>query len=414
MELYVKKENSIEIINRFEKLILDDKTITNVTFTKNNGTTLQILNTMPDDQKLTQFKNEKDFFSKHTYIEITGVNLSCKIPGYNQNISLTYATSHDLWNTITLPIANNHTVPLLDAISNNFDLLRKHDITSKSIPEFFQKQISNYQNSNNELNACLSRLEILTSNQMEANSEHFNELQTRFDTRYREKEEKLDTLINEKKETLDKNIELEKVELKSREDDLQTKIEAFNIKENKGVRRELLKEMRQAIDEHKEITLSVATVKKRKSVMWACLVAMLIGLCLVGLSIFNILTLKSDYQYILMPFSSGIILFSTTFIYFLRWSNSWVNKHTEAEFKNMQFSQDILRASWLAELVFEVGKESETEVPPVLIEQFSKNLFENKIKEERHHPLDDLFKLTKSFKKVKVGKTGIEVEQGNE
>ncbi len=138
---------------------------------------------------------------------------------------------------------------------------------------------------------------------------------------------------------------------------------------------------------------------------------MIIGLAILICTTFKILTSESFNTFYIPLLTSGFVIFGSTLIYYIRWGNAWLCQHAEAEFQNLQFSKDILRASWLAELIIEGKMENGTIIPEYILEQYSKNLFNIQKINGKHHPIDDLFKLSKSLKKIKLNKTGIELEK---
>lgn len=54
---------------------------------------------------------------------------------------------------------------------------------------------------------------------------------------------------------------------------------------------------------------------------------------------------------------SGIVLFGSSLWYLVRWEVRWQQTHATAELQNRKNRKDMLRASWLAELSIEVGKD---------------------------------------------------------
>ncbi|MCM8527601.1 MAG: hypothetical protein NE327_13865 [Lentisphaeraceae bacterium] len=112
------------------------------------------------------------------------------------------------------------------------------------------------------------------------------------------------------------------------------------------------------------------------------------------------------------PLTTGVIGLCSTLIYRLRFTSKWLNDHKIIEENNIHFEEDILRATWLSELVFEWEKENPGKpFPEKLIEVYSNNLFDRVLNTPTvKHPVEDLADLSNKFSKVKIGKTGIEVE----
>lgn len=410
---YIQKESSREVLTKIRQIIEDFSGIVKVTIT------LKPYKIYTDSREniIHSIYDIINFLTDHPGAELSSVVFSFRHNNGGYLPTITYSRTEEIYSSLHFVHGNylrdsSDFTKAVQFFSQYFTFTEKHTLLKEAMPDMFKEQVLNYQNSVNDVSASLNRLEELTANQMKTNSEYFQKLTRDNDLLYERRFSKLEEDFNKRKQELLEEIDQEKNLLNSREQELDKRKEKYDLRENKAVRRDLLDKISNLIAENKAINLSDSTIKKRKPVFAICLVSMLIGLAMAGLSIYTIFTQKDmDKNLVMIPFTSGIVLFSTTLIYLLRWSNSWVKKHTDVEFQNIQFSQDILRASWLAEMVFEAQKENDKEVPPILIEQFSKNLFNRQKSEEQHHPLDDVFKMTKSFKKIKIGKGLLEAEQ---
>ena len=104
-------------------------------------------------------------------------------------------------------------------------------------------------------------------------------------------------------------------------------------------------------------------------------------------------------------------MFVATVIYFLKWNDKWATVHADAEFRNMRFSADILRASWVAELIFEWEKEKEGNFRPTLIEHFTRNLFQDDNMKLTDHPTEQIGKFIGQLKSVTLDQTGFKLEK---
>ncbi len=114
-----------------------------------------------------------------------------------------------------------------------------------------------------------------------------------------------------------------------------------------------------------------------------------------------------------VPFTSGTIIFGSTLVFYLRWLNYRFRQHAETEFHNLNFSKDILRASWIAELLLEAHSPTDErqqpfDIPDFLLEQYSADLFQKSTSSTSIHPIEDLQKYARQFKKLTVGPVTIE------
>ena len=105
---------------------------------------------------------------------------------------------------------------------------------------------------------------------------------------------------------------------------------------------------------------------------------------------------------------------TATILYFIRWENSWAEKHANAEFQLQQFYLDVNRASWVIESCLEWRKETEdSAIPPELLASVTRNLFVDKQSEPERviHPADELAStLMGSASKLTVKAGGSELE----
>ena len=78
--------------------------------------------------------------------------------------------------------------------------------------------------------------------------------------------------------------------------------------------------------------------------------------------------------------------------WYLRWMNAWSDRHANVEFGIKQLGLDIERASWLVETLFEWKKNSAENIPEILMESLSKNLFSGDQPDSTNalHPMDQL------------------------
>jgi hypothetical protein len=102
-----------------------------------------------------------------------------------------------------------------------------------------------------------------------------------------------------------------------------------------------------------------------------------------------------------------MILFISTAIFYIRWNDQWFKEHANAEFENRKFSRDIVRASWIAELLFEWKEKKEVPLPEELITSYTTGLFQNnETVKTTKHLFDDLKSLAGSVSEIKFSKKG--------
>ena len=183
----------------------------------------------------------------------------------------------------------------------------------------------------------------------------------------------------------------------------------FEIRESKYVRRDLLKQMQKRIQEQKEIQLSPRTVRKRWTVHGICGVALVATAVAAFYCASQVLKATQSDWFHFAPLSASVVLFISTLIYYIKWNDQWFKEHAQAEFRNMRFAADTLRASWLAELLFEWEKEKGTELPETVISRFTQNLFMDERFRDVEHPAEALSQALRSVSNIRIDREGLEV-----
>lgn len=103
-------------------------------------------------------------------------------------------------------------------------------------------------------------------------------------------------------------------------------------------------------------------------------------------------------------------------MYYVKWQNRWAEQYANSEFQLQQFYIDVNRANWAIESCLEWRKETNTEIPSVLLESITRNLFEgvNEELEKVIHPSDELASAllgSASKLKMKVGDSELEFDK---
>ncbi len=198
-------------------------------------------------------------------------------------------------------------------------------------------------------------------------------------------------------------------ELHAREAAFNEKAQAFETRDSRWVRRKLLEQIQERINANKIAKLSDETLKKRKIIHWTCQAVMAIGLLSVTLMFVSAHIGGTEWFHIAGS-SAGTLLFGSTMVFYLRWTNDWFAQHARIEFRNIKFADDILRASWLAELAFEWETERKTEFPKELMQTFSRDLFLSSSEGVAKHPTDDLARVVRTFRRLRLGRGIVDVE----
>jgi hypothetical protein len=110
--------------------------------------------------------------------------------------------------------------------------------------------------------------------------------------------------------------------------------------------------------------------------------------------------------------------FGSLVVYFIKWNNSWFQRHADEEFRLKRLEIDVDRASWIVEMALEWKERGHSEIPLPLIEKLSANIFETGDRRpEEKSPADQLasailgesakLKLMTTFGEIELDRKGI-------
>jgi hypothetical protein len=156
------------------------------------------------------------------------------------------------------------------------------------------------------------------------------------------------------------------------------------------------------------------TAKKRRLVHSLCLLGVVAFGALAITFLVRIVASPADsfpWQFAL-PFSTGLIGFATTLVYWIKWSDDWFREHARAEFANRKFNADATRAAWLVELLLEWSREGRDAMPPAVVESLTKNLFTDVQGGPPAHASDVLQQFIKGLTAVRVTPDVVELNAG--
>ncbi len=230
--------------------------------------------------------------------------------------------------------------------------------------------------------------------QLESLSLNFTREITKFavnsDQRIARKEEDLDQRYNEKYNELDRHYQSSKEKLESKEEELAQRIAEIDDRDNRHVRREISENFTKLIrDRTSKFDLSKNTISKRDILNVVLLVALVATLISLTLQLMYTSTDPSIYEIIRQIITA--LGFTGLLIYYIRWSNRWADQHAREEFRLLRLDLDMGRANWLVEMALEWQEKKGVEIPEVLLNQLSSNLFKDPDQpSEILHPADEL------------------------
>ena len=242
----------------------------------------------------------------------------------------------------------------------------------------------------------LSRLETLTRKLVEETHDY----QLRLDTETAEHKRK-PTASFEKahKERTD--------DLQAREQELDKRRQELDDRSARHARREQSRVLQKKIsDRSQKFILTPETRRKRWPVHLLFVVLLLLSGGLVLRSALVPPTVMEGLPLWLelgrLPL--GLLGFTLTTIFYIRWNDQWFRQHAEQEFRLQQLALDVDRAGYATEMLLEWQEDKGGEMPPVMVDRLTAGLFTNQATKERvRHPSEDaLTALLKAASSVRI------------
>jgi hypothetical protein len=187
----------------------------------------------------------------------------------------------------------------------------------------------------------------------------------------------------------------------------------FDDRERMHVRRDRENQLKTVLEKSKELELSKKTAQKRWPVHFACLLSLLASGALYGAVVWHGLAGAQLGVVHYSMLATATVLFGSTLVFYLRWLSAWAQKHATGELRARAYGQDLLRAYWLVELLFEWRKENEqSEFPAEVLETLASGLFGTPdAGADIAHPLASLVDSASQLKKLSVNPKSVEIER---
>jgi hypothetical protein len=293
----------------------------------------------------------------------------------------------------------------LESVEKHFKVTPYVDLVRGSSPVVDQSAIALRERSVADLQEEVQRLATFLSGLTQREAEDRRKLQAEMDSAHQGRTNDLEKEYRDRQASLDSKKQSDEDAIAKKEKDFQERVSQFETRESKYMRRELLKQIKDTLAEAERMAPSGPTGKKRIWVhlfAWALLIA---SGTLAGMMASKVYDSPSADWHHLAPLSAGFLTFVCTMVYYLKWNDRWFREHADAEFAAKRYKADILRASWVAELVQEWAKEGKGDLPPDLVAAYTKNLFRDVVASRvSEHPMDDLGNIIKRATRVDIGK----------
>ena len=415
--LYIKALPAEDLVTRFIKMapvIWPNETLQCTIQTNLEGFTVSIQcesSSIEKNQTITDFlktvKGRKHVLAKHLHFYLP----------QSSAVGIQYNTDDGIAGRISVNMTSspdriNRT---LDIIEKTFNVTSYVDLVGNANPAVADA-LAMRERSVADLQETVKKLAEFQVDLATREAERREEMQTRMNEAHREHLSGLDSAHRQRTDELDKEYRDRQADLDSkrqstdeafakREKDYQERVAQFETKEAKYMRRELLKQIEKTLKEAESMALSVPTSKKRWPIFYSAIAMMIVSGSFAGLMIYKIFTATQPDWHHLGPLGGSFVTFVFTMVYFLKWNDRWFREHADAEFAAKRYKADILRASWVAELVTEWAKEGKGDLPPELVAAYTRNLFQD-VGSSRvsEHPLDHLTSIMKRATEFDIGK----------
>jgi hypothetical protein len=327
-----------------------------------------------------------------------------------------HTNRHDLVSDITFITRQDDDVfNVLTAIETNFEFIRRPDAIISALPDELRQRFSAESNATEVMRDQTARMaELLTRYSGEA-------LQRESELR-----QKLESEFTAKREGLESDFEQRRASILEREEKA-VKLESdLKLREHRGVRRETLEKIQASAG--LKFSHSPATSGQGRFIHGAVIASFVLSIC-VFTAVCNVLSSaepsvsagdaslwesihRLPIPVLYAPALTSIILLVSTVIFYLRWLRASHDNLARRDFETDRMQLDMMRASWIAELILEAhnptGQKDPFNIPESLVTQLSHRLFDNSKSNSSDHPIEDLQRYAKQFKKLTVGPVTLE------
>ncbi len=311
---------------------------------------------------------------------------------------------------------------VLAAIESNFEFVRRPDAILDALPSELRQRFVSESNATDVLRQQTARMSELLTKYTDEALQREAELRQRLENEYLTKRESLDAASNARIE-----------EIRQREAAVAKSENELKLREHRGVRRETLEKIQE--NAGLKFTYSPATSKQSLFIHGAVIASIVLSVC-VFVAVCGVLASGASEKasgdspfwssvhrlpipVLYAPALTSIILFVSSIVFYLRWLRNSHDNLARLDFENNRLQLDMMRASWIAELILEAQNPTNPdqkpfEIPEQLVSQLSHRLFEDSQSDSAEDPIEALQRYAKQFKKLTVGPVMIESQPRSE
>ena len=299
-----------------------------------------------------------------------------------------------------------NTIQLVASLKRHFNITNRQSVFAASLAVDAQESIRFRQQSVSDLQVQVEKLGEFLVQMGKQSAETIAGMTVDLQKQFQQKQNELDERASKQKEQLDSDRQ-----------EFEKKRKEFDDRQRTHVRRDLLDKIQKNIEARKDVTAITPTARNSRGLIHFISWLFLIGSIGAGLYAGHKLyddAGKSPFDWRLVPpFSIAALVCAATLIFYFRWTSRWSDRLAHSDLAAVQYASDILRASWIAELMFEYKDEKDKEIPPEVLASLTEGLFKrDEFKDVSYHPSDDLSRIFRQLRSFKAGPQGVEANFG--
>ncbi|MFN7374017.1 MAG: hypothetical protein ACK54T_08210 [bacterium] len=342
--------------------------------------------------------------------------------GTGMSITVKYQWTDGIWGQFSFEDHNNNgsiRAPFLDqlreALNEQFKFVPTPALLSGLVGKADSAAMQIREQAVNDLSGSLAKLQKLLGQITIDAANNRQELERELRKAFADRTDELERVFRERQANLADDELRYKREHQQRIDEVAEREKLFDMRESRGVRRNLEKKIDELLMKNETMALSKGTGDKRWGVHAAVWGLLSFSGFIALYSASRILNSSSDVStgwHIIAPMSGGIITFVLTMIYYVKWNDRWFREHADAELAAKRYKVDMVRSAWVAELVQEYQKEGKGDLPEELLTAVTANLFRD-IGPSRpsDHPVDNLTSLLRRATDVSLSRNRFSFRQ---
>lgn len=353
-----------------------------------------------------EFAEAIELLRRTNAVLVDNVSFYTRISGNNKQGVLRFWLNESTGYSVPVSFSNSDqiTPDALAKLDSAFELKSAEQAVAIRIPEIADNRFAAYQDAIVALKETAASLAQIQAKAIAENTEFINNATSG-----------LAAKLNAEREKNFEEARQKQVEIDDQRAELAKERAELNLRESRRVRRDLLDKMETLVEKQASFERSEETKGSDRAIWISVAVLCLIGAMIAGASLTLLGMQKIESSTFYPAFVSGMLLLGSNAFVLVWYALKKNRKHADTDFAIMQYSRDMYRMSWITELLFEtqsntVGDERiPVEIPGTILEQFAHSLFADSA-DGASHPLDELQRYARRFKKFSISSKGVNAE----